>query len=212
MKFFISLITFFAFSNYLFSQEKLTIGQSEKVIYSMDYENNELDSVVFISENGRFCKCDEIEVFFDKEKKNLAYKSFQIDDTCKTLDYWKDGSLKKLMFYVWDENIPGAPNWTYHERYCKNGQAIYKGYVSNYWKMTDMVIYYCNGNKKVQRDSLGEQNEGKVTSWYQNGNIETEFYFKNREEVGDWKYYNVQGKLIKTEFYRLGKLTKTVNH
>ena len=56
----------------------------------------------------------------------------------------------------------------------------------------------------------------KIKSYYPNGKLKSEMYWEsyniysyNENKGGTWKYYNEKGELIKTEFYRKGKLKKS---
>jgi antitoxin component YwqK of YwqJK toxin-antitoxin module len=54
--------------------------------------------------------------------------------------------------------------------------------------------------------------DGKMTWWYANGKLESESYYDNNEPTGEWKYWNEDGVLIKTERYEAGKLVETINY
>jgi antitoxin component YwqK of YwqJK toxin-antitoxin module len=191
-------------SSILFGQEKYVIGESENVTYNPEYEYEGIDSVVYVNDNGNYCQCDNIEVYYDNQMENLAYKSYQQQDSCYNDHFWRNGQLKKHVMYV--KMSDGFPTWWYSEVYCSNGQLIFKGPSPNQPQKKHYVNYYCNGNKKSEFDHVGIGAEGKMTMWYENGEVKSEFWFENHKETGEWRYYNVSGDLEKVEFYNQGEL------
>ena len=71
------------------------------------------------------------------------------------------------------------------------------------------VEYYCNGTKKREYYYIGQAVSGKMVTWYENGTIQLEAYFNEYRPIGLWKYYDANGKLIKTEKYNNGELIET---
>lgn len=205
----IALIILVVNTSIVLGQEVLVIGQSEKVKYNANDEFEELDSTVYIFEPGRECFCDDIEVYFDSAKKTLAYKSYNESDTCHTFNYWRNGSLKKHVIYIPNEYHKDISVWWWYEAYCSNGQVLYKGPSDNQSKRFKSVTYYCNGQKRREFIREGEGAVGEITFWYPNGKLKEIWNFENWKMEGEWKYYDENGKLTKTEFYDQGKLIET---
>ena len=191
-------------------QEKLVIGMSERVIFDGSSEYEAVDSLVFVVDRGRSCVCDHIEVYFDVEMQHLAYQSFERNDSCTTIDYWRSGAVKKYTTYLKAEN--DMPLWWYTEYYCSNGQLIFKGPSPNQPQRKHYVNYYCNGNKMNAFDHVGMAADGQMTWWYENGNLMSVFFFEDGRQVGDWTYYHEDGKLQKIERYANGERVETIEY
>ena len=198
------------------AQTKLVITDTSKVEYSTEYATEGIDSIVSIKSeeyNVNYDFCGFYEVYFDKDLRQLAYKSEAIKDSCITYDYWRNGTLKKKVIYQKKiEGLEGIPVWWYDEIYCSNGQLIFKG-PSNMQPGKKLCInYYCNGSKKLEFYLLGVGADGKMTKWYENGKIQSESYYDYDTPIGKWTYWSEDGQLEKTESYDNGKLTETKNY
>jgi hypothetical protein len=193
---------------YSIAQTRFIISDTNHLVYSRsDWE--EIDSVVFIFWDEHPSCCDSYEVYFDENLQHLAYKSESIGDSCISYDYWRGGQLKKRTVHLRDND--GIAIWWSDEVYCENGSIIYKGPSLNQPGKKQIINYYCNGNKKIEFYHMGIGAEGKMTRWYENGNLESESFFENNEPIHTWKYYNLNGELIREEFYETGKLSRTVS-
>ena len=53
------------------------------------------------------------------------------------------------------------------------------------------------------------QDSTKVVEYYMNGKVKVEGIKINRFKHGDWKHYNENGMIIKTEKWHYGRKTKT---
>ena len=207
MRNFITISILFLFGHLSFSQTKLVIGQSDSVQYAPSLYNEELDSIVNVGYKGQPLFCETFEVFFDSLKTKLAFKSYTKNDTCYTINYWRNGKVKMVNNYTGPSEQPVWTNWYYEELYCNNGQLIRKTYLNSTEKVT-IVNYYCNGNKKNEFSIKGPFADGKHTWWYPNGQIQSESYFKDNNKVGTWKYWDINGNLTKKEIYIEGILQK----
>lgn len=57
------------------------------------------------------------------------------------------------------------------------------------------IIYFENGNKKVESNYFAGQNHGKSTEYYSNGQIKQEGEYFLGKEVGTWKLYFENGNI-----------------
>jgi antitoxin component YwqK of YwqJK toxin-antitoxin module len=187
------------------SQIKLHIADSS-VVYSPCYEYPEIDSLVFIQLIGEIAVCDPYFVYYDKNFKQFAYTSETKGDTCYVNHYWRNGNLKRRTTYV---QMGGMPEWWHDEVYCENGRLLFYGPSLNQPGHHHNINYYCNGNKRNEFYHNGFGAEGTMTWWHENGQIQSESFFAFNEPAGTWKYYDLNGKLEKTERYEMGVLTKT---
>ena len=79
---------------------------------------------------------------------------------------------------------------------CEN--AVYKnGEISG-----EMNTYFENGGIFYKRDY--NDGEGIMTSYYSNGNINSEGRYRQRKKEGIWKFYDKSGNLVVTEEYKNG--------
>lgn len=67
-------------------------------------------------------------------------------------------------------------------------------------------------NKGNSRDTLILIKSGPYTRYFESGNLECSGYYEKGNKTGTWKYYNTQGKLIRTEQWASGKLNKSTTH
>jgi antitoxin component YwqK of YwqJK toxin-antitoxin module len=209
----IYFVAAFFFSLQSYSQQKLVIGKSELVTISITPDEPELAEQVYVqSENGTSF-CEAIQVYYDEQKRYIAYESYSRNDSCFVFQYWKDGSLKKFTLHI---TMQGHPVWWYDESYCQNGQLLHRGPSPNQAVPGKTVTYHCNGNKKLEWERIiikdMWQPDGKMTRWFENGQIESESWYNKGKEMGEWVYYNESGKIIKREWYESGKLSKSENY
>jgi hypothetical protein len=192
-------------------QDSLVIGKSDKVSY-LQSEHFELDSIVSVKDSGMpYSRCNSYKVYFDDSLTQLAFKSFQSNDSCFYSHYWRNGGLKHLIVYKPQVDYADQYVWWYEEMYCKNGQLLFKGPSPSQPQKKHWITYHCNGNKKIEFDHLGFGPDGKMTMWYENGIMQQEFHFKNSIKVGIWKYWNVNGVLMKEELYENDTLQKAID-
>ncbi len=70
--------------------------------------------------------------------------------------------------------------------------------------------YFPNGQLRVKHNFPPGKIDGPVIEYYQNGQIKSTGQWTDFKQVGEWKYYNLVGKLDSIEWYNdKGKLEKT---
>ena len=57
------------------------------------------------------------------------------------------------------------------------------------------LLKYESGQKKSQQTFANSKLDGKVTTWYENGKIETETKYSKGQPCGVWFYYDSLGVL-----------------
>lgn len=67
-------------------------------------------------------------------------------------------------------------------------------------------------NKGNSRDTMILVKSGPYTKYFENGNLECSGMYERGNKNSTWKYYNTKGKLIRTEQWVDGKLTKSTTH
>ncbi|MCD4725302.1 MAG: carboxypeptidase-like regulatory domain-containing protein [Bacteroidales bacterium] len=73
-----------------------------------------------------------------------------------------------------------------------------------------MITYYESGKLREQYfEPICEKDSAIWIEYYQDGTIKSEKQYKSNIEHGIFKYYDVSGKLIRTEEYEMGKLINT---
>ncbi len=123
---------------------------------------------------------------------------------CKTQEWYQNGQIKLIDFEIDTGTLVKEIAW------CENGQKIYE------WDTRDTSIrpyftYYCDGNIETKCNIVYGTpllKIGKYQEFYDTGKIKIDGYYKMEEngagytvKSGEWKYYNEQGILFKSEFY-----------
>ncbi|MFN3444624.1 MAG: toxin-antitoxin system YwqK family antitoxin [Bacteroidia bacterium] len=67
-------------------------------------------------------------------------------------------------------------------------------------------------NKGNSRDTMILVKSGPYTKYFENGTLECSGTYDRGTKIGVWKHYNNKGKLIRTEQWASGKLTKSTTH
>ncbi len=57
-------------------------------------------------------------------------------------------------------------------------------------------------------DTIMYIKSGPYTSYFEDGNLKSSGYYINEKKDSIWKYYDIKGKLLKTELYRQGQIVK----
>ena len=194
----------------LWSQNRFLITDSIHVVFSPMPDQEDLDSVAYIPKEGILPICEANEVYFDAAFSRLAYKTEVIADSCISYDYWRNGILKKKTVHLLNEEK--LPVWWSEEMYCENGNLIFKGPSPNQPGKKHYIHYHCNGNKKVEFTQIDDNAEGALTTWYENGNVEAEMFFRNNQPEGEFRYYDENGRLETTEVYQEGNVVRIIHH
>lgn len=114
----------------------------------------------------------------------LSQETISIDSTEDgwiVKDYYESGNLSRIANY----NVPRG----YWVEYYENGKIGLEGYIEN--------TQFCQ--------------IGRWREWHENGQLNREYYFKtDTPNVPDstWSWWDIDGKLIKQESYKDGKLVK----
>lgn len=122
-------------------------------------------------------------------------------------------------YYVRGENKPftGILYGKYPNGQWLSRQEYVDGVGQGTW-----INYYDNGNLKEVGTYEQNKVEGKIKKYYRNGQLQAEGTYREwRIRVGEWKYYDEKGKLIKTvnhgtkgdfrdvkAYYESGQITK----
>jgi len=182
-----------------------TIYDSVQVTYQ-PAEDKKLDSLVSVKDWNK--KNMEWKIFFDSNKKKLAYFSSIIADTCTRTNYWRNGKIKDKAIYV--KSNEGDFRWWCQESYCENGQLIVK-HCPHIDFIEDQLLtrYYCNGKKDLEYTQHGNTAIGNFTKWYEDGTTQFINHFDENGPSGEWKFWDEKGNLKKVETYKDGSLIDT---
>lgn len=71
-----------------------------------------------------------------------------------------------------------------------------EGKRDGYW-----VYYYKNGNKWSEGYFKNGKNDGKRTTYFSNGQIRYEAFYKEDKRVGQWRFFDEYGTLLKVVNY-----------
>lgn len=139
-------------------------------------------------------------------KKSQKYWNDRIIDTNRV--YNEDGTIKMIQIHHLD-TITFKKNFMQFN-YNANGKLEATAFFEN--NKSNLKIYYENGNLKEVSTKVNNKHHGLVTIFHENGFKMMEGTASNGILVGDFKFYNQSGKLIKTVYYELGNPIKTITH
>jgi len=115
-------------------------------------------------------------------------------DEIKTLATWDNGQIKTLRYIG---NFGAL-----EENYYADGQLASEGLVINDEKQQEWLYYYPNGQLKKKVFYRDNTPYGKIQTYYDNGHIQTEEEIDEMgHRIGEWKLYDQNGLLSKTEIY-----------
>ena len=206
-----------------------------------EYTNNgKIDRILFFDEFNKhrktitFHKNGGIESDFNLkngEADGLALSWYDTGEIKNTTLYAKYGAIDisyfkngRIKYYIKHKSGNDVLNYNgYEAHWCENGQLIKECFYDSV-EFTSLE-YYCNGNKRSEGKILGYNNEiGYTKYWFENGKLESEgtyicdkkiaidiFHHEQSKKDGIWKYYNEEGKLAKTEKWKVGYLIETID-
>jgi antitoxin component YwqK of YwqJK toxin-antitoxin module len=107
-----------------------------------------------------------------------------------------------------DSRLISVKQGMYYE-WFENGKPKTEGEFNDNQQDGKWTYFYENGNKMYEQTLVKGRQEGKVTSWYAIGTLESEKEYKNGQAHGKWVFYAKQaGKVLKTAYYKEGKKIK----
>ncbi|PKL90933.1 MAG: hypothetical protein CVV21_10340 [Candidatus Goldiibacteriota bacterium HGW-Goldbacteria-1] len=71
-----------------------------------------------------------------------------------------------------------------------------------------LIWYYESGDIKITQEVKKGSANGMIVFYYEGNVKEHEGVIKKGKRVGEFKYYDKQGKLIKSEYYRNGSVVR----
>jgi antitoxin component YwqK of YwqJK toxin-antitoxin module len=195
------------FASYGFGQdESFVISDTNNVIYDTSPSAEELDSVVLRKDYPKHYS--NWKVYYDKNKTQLAFESHLDGDTCNTVDYWRNGGVKRKSTYVNHDNFF---IWWCTEHYYRNGQLIVIWCPSQFSERTLITRYFSNGKKQMEWTQFQIGVDGDFIRWHENGIMESRATYILNKEHGKWSYWNKEGILVKEEIWEDGELINTTN-
>ena len=108
-------------------------------------------------------------------------------------EHYENGQLKREGNYI-DGKEDGL--W---EEYYHNGSLLSKVNYMNGKKEGILENYYINGQLKSRINYKEGKENGIIELFHQNGELMLKGFSKDAMQIGEWKYYDEKGKLIKTE-------------
>ena len=125
--------------------------------------------------------------------------------------YFKNGKLEKQeisKFEIIDSDT--LPIYCYGNYFCENGQKTSANLCLCCNHVQDYVLLYCNGNIKLKTQWCRGSLVGYCKKYYENGKLHSEGQLEDCNpskdignshsiKIGEWKYYDELGMLIKKE-------------
>ncbi len=72
--------------------------------------------------------------------------------------------------------------------------------------------FYLNDQPKMlvwcRKDNISKY-DGRFTSWYENGNLDSEGNYANGQRIGKWEFYRENGKKSATRIYKRGRIVSS---
>lgn len=89
------------------------------------------------------------------------------------------------------------------ETFYKDGKVKEQYFVdSKGLKQGMYVLFYENGNKKMEIAFRNGVKEGRSTSWHSNGKVNEEGYFRGNKRSGKYIAYDEMGNVIEKKDYK----------
>lgn len=114
----------------------------------------------------------------------------------------------------WEEEATASElNFSIHSiEYDESGNKISEDFYNDF-EIIKIIEYYLNGKVKTITNYIGSHygsclelsydiKEGLSTEYFLNGNKKSEGNYNHNKKSGDWRYWNQNGKLIKTENHK----------
>jgi antitoxin component YwqK of YwqJK toxin-antitoxin module len=103
------------------------------------------------------------------------------------------GALILFFTNIQAQHIEGDKGKTYYDSAKTKVKEIY-----TYSESFDPMTMKSNGTKK----------DGAYFKYFENGKLEITGYYKKDKKSGLWKYYDIQGNIVRTENYLNGELVE----
>jgi hypothetical protein len=128
----------------------------------------------------------------EKGKRNGTFLDFPQHNIFYVYTYQNDKENGEFVGYYYSGQL-----------YCR-GNYIHGKPIGEYRQ------YYANGKPSLYRVfSEGVDNLMYQEYYYQNGQVESKGSLYNGKKVNEWYYFSYQGNLLRTEYYRKGRLITT---
>ncbi|MDD2623076.1 MAG: hypothetical protein WC142_04950 [Bacteroidales bacterium] len=118
----------------------------------------------------------------------------------KIIETWEDGKPKKIEEYIIQKD---GSKLLYKETmfFDKEQKFIEGTYNKKKERNGKWTSWFENGNKNSQGTYVDGKEHGKYTVWYPNGQIHYIGKYHHGQKSGKWKFYNEEGKLTKEVVY-----------
>jgi len=169
------------------------------------YINGKLEGVVIMwYENGN----KRFEINYKNGAKNGLYSTWYLNGELFSIYNYTNEEITDTEY---KDSTPSSDKVLILEDYHQNGKLQELRYISidKYGKQYNNGIrqrFYENGNMKSEFNYKNSELEGKMTSLYENGNIEAELYYLNGEIEGLCSFWYLNGIKKTEENYKKGKL------
>jgi antitoxin component YwqK of YwqJK toxin-antitoxin module len=142
---------------------------------------------------------------------NVRYNSFSSINGFSENYYYINGKIEKQEISKFETiESDTIPVFYYAKYFCENGQKTSADICLSCNQVQDYVLHYCNGNIKLKTQWCRSSLVGKFMKFYENGKLHYEGQLEECNptkdignahsiKVGEWKYYDEKGKLIKEE-------------
>lgn len=130
--------------------------------------------------------------------------------------FWKGNKIDTFTWYfesgivqqkeIYDVDTINGKCFGIAKRYYESGKLEKDIKIVNWKREGISKIYYENGNLKYLTEYKNDKINGIVEGYYENGKINYTGIAKDSLQDGKFDYFDEKGKLIKSEYFRNGKL------
>jgi len=173
----------------------------KEIIYKLSYKTRDTDGKLF---NG---------------KKEGEWKTYYLTGQLKDWEHYKHDTLNgKSISYYPNGNLSSKATYKMgikvdsFNMYNDNGQVNLQEWYDSTGKSQGVFkVYYENG----QLSQIGKNKNGHLDDtskvYYENGLLKGIEIYKDNNKIGNWIYFDVNGKQIKKELYMNDSLIMTTN-
>ncbi|OYU96723.1 MAG: hypothetical protein CFE21_00095 [Bacteroidetes bacterium B1(2017)] len=181
-------------------------AQTNKLTCEMFFDEDSIKTIVYETSEGFSFE----EQFYKNGQKKGIKTKFKGECHGVYMNYYDNGNVKSIEGYLYGVEIG---TWLYFypnglkRKVCEYGFEKTDIYLE--YQIDTILIEKANSNKYAMKDTLfsgfGYKKPTTCINYYPNGNIKSEEYFSHLKKCGVWKYYSLEGKLLKVENYNTEK-------
>lgn len=182
-----------------------TLNDEGKMISKVNYSKDKMDGeAIYFYENGNPLK----KIQYDKGEKNGLSTEYAENGNASSITTYKNNRIVSVKFYnttnqqlIREKELTDKKNnnlLLYNEVGCLTGEinctreGVYNG---------SRTKYFLNGKVASMSNYVMGLQEGEEKTYYNNGQIQTQYQYEKDKLVNTYKRYHYNGKLSETGMY-----------